>query len=169
MRNLKLAASLLPKSLLGIAGALLAFSLVSGIAAQTMTPETTGLRGSAPLGEEAEAPRIPQVEETDRRRARSYPEQPPTIPHKIEGYQLDMNSNKCLSCHARARVSESGAPMISITHFMDRDGQFLATVSPRRYFCNQCHVVQTEVAAPIENTFVDIDSLLAGENGKTGN
>ena len=90
-------------------------------------------------------------------------------PIQIDGYQLDMNGNQCLSCHARARVTESGAPMISITHFMDRDGQFLAAVSPRRYFCNQCHVVQTEAPVPIENTFVDIDSLLAGENAKTGN
>lgn len=169
MRFPKVPVSLLSTGLLSIAGALLAFSLASGIAAQTAAPEMTGLRGSAVLGEDEQAPRIPQVEETDRRRARNYPEQPPTIPHKIDGYQLDMNGNQCLSCHARARVTESGAPMISITHFMDRDGQFLAAVSPRRYFCNQCHVVQTEAAVPIDNTFVDIDSLLAGENGKTGN
>jgi nitrate reductase cytochrome c-type subunit len=32
--------------------------------------------------------------------------------------------------------------MVSITHFMDRDGQFLASVSPRRFFektCIDCH------------------------------
>ena len=52
--------------------------------------------------------------------------------------------------------------MISITHFMDRDGQFLASISPRRYFCNQCHVPQHEVRDPVENTFVDVDSLLQG-------
>jgi len=68
---------------------------------------------------------------------RNYPEQPPVIPHTIEAYQLDSNVNQCLSCHARARTGESQAPMVSITHFMDRDGQFLASVSPRRYFaCN---------------------------------
>jgi cytochrome c-type protein NapB len=33
--------------------------------------------------------------------------------------------------------------MVSITHFMDRDGQFLASVSPRRFFCTECHVPQT--------------------------
>lgn len=164
MKNLRI-----PVSLLAVAGALLVFSLLSGISAQTAAPDITGLRGSAALGEDGPAPRIPAVEETDRRRERNYPEQPPTIPHKIDGYRLDMNSNKCLSCHARTRVYESGAPMISITHFMDRDGQFLATVSPRRYFCNQCHVVQAEVEAPIANTFVDIDRLLSGENGSAGN
>lgn len=131
--------------------------------AQSVTPETAGLRGSASLSENEAAPRLPQTQENERKQARNYPEQPPVIPHKIEGYQVDKNANKCLSCHARSRVEESGAPMVSITHFMDRDGQFLATVSPRRYFCNQCHVVQTRVAPPMRNTFVDIDSLLAVE------
>jgi cytochrome c-type protein NapB len=50
--------------------------------------------------------------------------------------------------------------MISITHFSDRDGQFLASISPRRYFCTQCHVPQHNVQAPVENDFVDIDTLL---------
>ncbi|WP_411833875.1 nitrate reductase cytochrome c-type subunit [Pseudoxanthomonas mexicana] len=26
---------------------------------------------------------------------------------------------------------------------MNREDQFLAIISPRRYFCNQCHIVQT--------------------------
>ncbi len=60
----------------------------------------------------------------------------------------------------RARAGESRAPMLSITHFMDRDGQFLASVSPRRFFCTQCHVPQHETKAPIENDFVDVDTLL---------
>ena len=91
---------------------------------------------------------------------RNYPEQPPTIPHKIDGYQVDLNSNKCMSCHSRTAVAQSQAPMVSITHFMDRDGQFLASVSPRRYFCTQCHVVQLEISPLVENSFVDIDTLL---------
>ncbi|HEX6143606.1 MAG TPA: nitrate reductase cytochrome c-type subunit [Geminicoccaceae bacterium] len=115
------------------------------------------------LTEEGEAPRMPEVENRDLRRVRNYPEQPPTIPHKIDGYQIDMNFNKCLDCHSRSATGESQAPMVSITHFMDRDGQFLAAVSPRRYFCNQCHVVQHETEAPVENTFEDIDTLLERE------
>lgn len=131
--------------------------------AQDTGPSVATLRGLAPLDSTGSAPRIPQTEETDRPRARSYPEQPPTIPHKIDGYQLDKNGNQCLSCHARTRVAESGAPMISVTHFMDREWQALATVSPRRYFCNQCHVVQLRTPEAVKNTFVDIDSLLAVE------
>ena len=118
------------------------------------------LRGPAPLTEEAAPPRMAPVENRDLRRARNYPEQPPTIPHSIEGYRIDRNSNKCLSCHSRAAVAQSQAPMVSITHFMDRDGQFLASVSPRRYFCVQCHVPQSPVRPPIVNRFVDVDALL---------
>ena len=50
--------------------------------------------------------------------------------------------------------------MVSITHFMDRDGQFLASVSPRRYFCNavpRACSTRRETAL-IENEFVDIDA-----------
>ena len=43
---------------------------------------------------------------------RNYPEQPPVIPHSIDGYQIDLQSNKCLSCHARARTAELRAPMV---------------------------------------------------------
>ena len=62
----------------------------------------------------------------------------------------------------RARASSPGSGiLLSITHFMDREGQFLASVSPRRFFCTQCHVPQQEVKAPVPNDFVDIDTLLS--------
>jgi cytochrome c-type protein NapB len=51
--------------------------------------------------------------------------------------------------------------MVSVTHFADRDGQPLASISPRRYFCTQCHVPQHAVRLPVENDFVDIDTILA--------
>jgi nitrate reductase (cytochrome), electron transfer subunit len=143
-------------SCLAVAGALL-----------ILPPTTAGaqqldqLRGA--LVEEAPPPRMAPVENRDLRRARNYPEQPPTIPHKIEGYQIDRNANRCLACHSRAATGESQAPMVSITHFMDRDGQFLAAVSPRRYFCNQCHVPQHEVEPLVGNDFVDIDTILTRE------
>ena len=119
------------------------------------------LRGPTPLKEQPSAPPIPNVVAEDTKRLRNYPEQPPTIPHSIRDYQVDLNVNKCLACHARRRTVESEAPMVSITHFMDRDGQFLATVSPRRYFCNQCHVIENRVKPLVENDFVDVDDILS--------
>ena len=96
----------------------------------------------------------------DIKRARAYPMQPPTIPHTIDGYQVDLKVNTCLSCHSRTRVQESQAPMISVTHFMDRDGNFLADVSPRRYFCKQCHVTQIERKSLVNNEFQDMHDML---------
>jgi cytochrome c-type protein NapB len=65
-----------------------------------------------------------------------------------------------MSCHSRRHSEDSQAPMVSVTHYQDRDGNFLADVSPRRYFCEQCHVTQDMVEPPLENEFVDIDELL---------
>lgn len=131
-------------------------------AAFAAEPEVSTLRGVA-LDEIEDAPRMMPEANTDLRKSRNYPEQPPIIPHKIEGYQVDMNVNKCLTCHSRAAVEDSQAPMVSITHFMDRDGQFLASISPRRYFCNQCHVPQHEVKPLVGNSFVDVDTLISGQ------
>ncbi len=50
--------------------------------------------------------------------------------------------------------------MISVTHFQNRDGNFLAELSPRRYFCLQCHVPQAELKPLVENTFKDVDTML---------
>ncbi|HET6468578.1 MAG TPA: nitrate reductase cytochrome c-type subunit, partial [Geminicoccaceae bacterium] len=54
----------------------------------------------------------------------------------------------------------SQAPMISVTHYQDRDGNFLAAVAPRRFFCTACHVPQSPVEPLVENEFVDMDELL---------
>ena len=96
------------------------------LAAQTLD---SGLRGPTPLNEEGAAAPIAPTRNSAEREVRNYPQQPPVIPHSINGYQINLRSNKCLSCHARARTGESQAPMVSITHFMDRDGQSLASVS----------------------------------------
>ena len=118
------------------------------------------LRGEIPIVETSVAPRMEQVENNDVRRKRNYPMQPPTIPHKIDGYQVDLNVNRCLDCHSRKVVEVTQAPMISVTHYMDRDGNFLAAVSPRRYFCSQCHVPQTVATPLVGNDFVDMDKLI---------
>ena len=61
------------------------------------------LRGPTPLTEEraAAADRARRSTPT-MRQARNWPEQPPVIPHTIDGYQIDLNANKCLTCHGRS-------------------------------------------------------------------
>jgi cytochrome c-type protein NapB len=139
-----------------LAAAVVATSLSTFAMAQTFS----ALRGATPLDQEGPPPIMTPEMNTSEREARNYPEQPPLIPHSTEGYEVSIRGNKCLSCHARSRTRESQAPMVSITHFSDRDGQFLASISPRRYFCTQCHVPQHNVKVPVANDFVDIDTLL---------
>ncbi len=138
---------------------LIALIFISGFTANAADNIAT-LRGDSALNKQGKAEHIANVENKDIKRKRNYPMQPPTIPHKIRDYRVDLYSNKCLSCHSRKRTEESQAPMISVTHYMDRDGNFLADVSPRRYFCQQCHVIQTEVKPLVGNTFKDVDDLL---------
>jgi cytochrome c-type protein NapB len=114
------------------------------------------LTGPAEPMESVEAPPIPDTESFETRPMRSYPEQPPVIPHSIEGYQLTLGTNRCLECHRRQFTSLVGAPMISITHFMDREQQMLADVAPRRYFCTACHVPQTDARPLVDNTYRDM-------------
>ena len=148
---------MMPPRLRLLAAAVVIMLAPAGVMAQSFS----ALRGSTPLDQEGPAPAMTPEQNTAVREPRNYPEQPPVIPHSIDGYQIDLNGNKCLSCHARARTGESQAPMVSITHFMDRDGQFLASVSPRRFFCTECHVPQSTSTPPVSNDFVDIDTMLS--------
>ena len=118
------------------------------------------MRGTTPLDQTTAPPPLVNPDNSDVRRSRNYAMQPPVVPHKIEGYQLDKNANRCMMCHARTRTQESQAPMISVTHFMDRDGNFLAELSPRRYFCLQCHVPQANLNPLVNNQFMDVETML---------
>jgi cytochrome c-type protein NapB len=131
-----------------------ALAAAAGALAQR-TPDAPRLVGNSPPTTPVPAPPVSRPITDDVRRSRNYPEQPPVIPHTIDGYQITLHTNQCLTCHARQFIEGSGAPMISVTHFMDRDGQVLADVGPRRYFCNACHVSQTDAQPLVRNTFRD--------------
>ncbi len=84
---------------------------------------------------------------------RDFVQQPPLIPHTIEGYIVSKEFNKCMDCHAWSRAGQAKATKISITHFKSREGAEMSSVSPNRYFCNQCHVSQTDSKPLVGNTF----------------
>jgi len=123
-------------------------------------PAPEGIRASGTLSQELEAPPIFSQRSSARRPTRNWPQQPPLIPHVIRGYQIDKNFNQCLTCHSRSAAEISGALMVSITHFSDRNGQPLAAVSPRRYFCLACHVPQYDTEPVRISTFMNIDQVL---------
>jgi len=118
------------------------------------------MRGNLPIPEETTPPPLVNSDNSDIRRQRAYAQQPPVVPHKVDGYQVDRNANRCLMCHGRTRTQESQAPMVSITHYVDRGGNALAEISPRRYFCLQCHVPQVPNNPLVENRFTDVEAML---------
>lgn len=152
----------------GFGIAALVVSLAGSAEPPTDAPGPDGVRPGGTLFKTLPAPPIKDPVDSDTRRVRAYPEQPPTIPHTVRDYQIDTNSNQCLNCHTRIQTAVSGAPMISITHFMDRDFQVLATVAPRRYFCMQCHVPQSDAPLSVGNTFKDVDILLRNSEDSKG-
>jgi len=143
---------------------LLAATCAATLALAQNVPELSGAAGD-PMVDVPAAP-LERYITDDVRQMRAYPEQPPIIPHSIEGYQLSVNTNRCLSCHKRENSVGSGAPVISITHYMTRDAQMLADVAPRRYFCTQCHVPQADTDPLVPNTFTDMAELGAKTAGE---
>ncbi len=87
------------------------------------------------------------------RKQRNYRQQPPLIPHSIEQYQIDTRVNQCLTCHDWTKAGERNAPTLSMTHYLDREGNELDHIAGTRYFCTQCHVPQADIADLVGNTF----------------
>ncbi len=111
-----------------------------------------GLRGGTPMNQDN--PPAASHQERDHAVAeRDFVQQPPLIPHTTAGYQITKNFNKCMDCHAWQNTKASGATKVSVTHFRTREGMELDNISPRRYFCTQCHVAQTDARPLVDNTF----------------
>ena len=140
--------------------ALAALALVASVAIAQVPKAVDAMRGTTPVADESRPPPLGNVENKDVRRERAFSMQPPTIPHKIDNYQVDRNVNACLGCHSRGRAPVTQAVAVSVSHYMDRDGNFLAEISPRRYFCEQCHVPQVDAKPLVGNGFVDVDEIL---------
>lgn len=86
--------------------------------------------------------------------ARTFSTQPPVIPHAVENFdEINLEGNQCLDCHAAANFKKKNAPMVSDSHFVDRDGKKLPQASAARYNCVQCHVPQVDAPPLVENSF----------------
>ena len=131
----------------------LGLSLMLALASAQAAPVVDAMRGTTPITATTEPPRLGNAVNDDVRLKRNYSLQPPVIPHRIDGYQVDKNFNKCLDCHAREKTAFSQAIPVSATHYIDRNGKVLDHISTRRYFCKQCHVMQENVPPLVGNVF----------------
>ncbi|TMV05618.1 nitrate reductase cytochrome c-type subunit [Ruegeria sediminis] len=135
--------------LAGILALVTSFTL-GGLA---IAQQVDALRG-APVDAPTPITKEFQWKENEKRVQRNYRQQPPLIPHSVAQYQIDLRTNQCLSCHDWSNAGERGAPTLSMTHYLDREGNELDHIAGTRYFCNQCHVPQADTPALVENEFV---------------
>lgn len=122
--------------------------------------EVQSLRGDTEIPDENVAPAQSRQNTQAGSFERAYRQQPPLIPHKIDGYQIDRAANQCMQCHDWPYNVDQEAPKISETHYIDRDGVALDQVSPRRWFCTQCHAPQSNAKELVRNDFksaMDLD------------
>lgn len=152
IKTMKLIATLLLASWVGLAQA-----QIEDIDAHTGTLHS--LQGDTPLQLNKEPVRLKDPVKDQGIQDRQYMHQPPLIPHQVRGYEVDLKVNRCLSCHGWKNAASRNAPRVSVTHFEPRDGMTLSDISPRRYFCMQCHVPQTDAKPLVENTFTPVESL----------
>jgi cytochrome c-type protein NapB len=110
------------------------------------------LRGSTGVSDPDPAtPVFPVKEGADIERA--FRDQPPLIPHRIDKYEIDLKVNQCLRCHDWPNNTAENAKMVSVSHFLDRDGKKLDHVAPQRWVCTSCHVAQVDAKPLVPNKF----------------
>ncbi len=137
----------------------LAAGFYISVSAATDEGGLESLRGTTPLAGRDRAPEAKQMQAGGKPMPRSYLQQPPLIPHSIEGFEITTGNNMCLGCHGPANYQATGAAKISATHFTDRDAKKLKDVASRRYFCTQCHVPQVDARPLVENTFKPVNAV----------
>lgn len=135
--------------------AALALLSVPAAIGSSVIAQDRGVKGlrDTPINQLDSAPDIYKQSTPAEGFGRSYRQQPPLIPHKIDGYQISTDNNACMTCHDWPGNTRVHAPKISETHYVDRQGARLDKVAGTRYFCTQCHVPQADAKPLVGNTF----------------
>lgn len=135
--------------LTGIAAIAVMFAM-AGLAIAQSSGDVRTLRAADP---EQILPADQIHQQIEGRMPRNYRQQPPMVPHSVDQYQIDMRNNQCLACHDWTNAGERNAPTLSMTHYLDREGNQLDQIPGTRWFCNQCHVPQANAPDLVRNTF----------------
>jgi cytochrome c-type protein NapB len=137
----------------GATAATLAIVIAGTVIAQDKSDKLKALGGEATLEQTNAVPDNFKQSTPADGFGRVYRQQPPLVPHKVEGYQVTADNNACMSCHDWPGNVQFKAPKISETHYVDRQGVRLDKVAGTRYFCQQCHVPQADAKPLVSNTF----------------
>ncbi|MCU7884730.1 MAG: nitrate reductase cytochrome c-type subunit [Candidatus Thiodiazotropha sp. (ex Lucinoma annulata)] len=133
--------------------ALLLVTLSIPVTAEETTVHLTSLRGGNDLDSES------VVFANKRRRAMSggfevsFEDQPPLIPHNIDKTRISAQENSCLKCHTKEDAKVENAVRPPKSHYYSRGKMKGKSISPRRYFCTQCHVPQIDAPALVKNNY----------------
>jgi cytochrome c-type protein NapB len=131
----------------------LAFAMMA-YGSQLLSQENVAtMRGATAISETSAAPEYKKWTGKSDLIARDFSEQPPLIPHKSQSHKINLQSNKCLTCHGLDTYEKKKATKVSDTHLLDRDGNQLTDVSASRYFCTQCHVEQRDATPLVSNEY----------------
>lgn len=87
--------------------------------------------------------------------ARTFEQQPPLIPHTIDGYEeINAKENACLDCHISDNFKGKKMPMVSKSHLLKSVSSNAAPqLDMQHWQCNSCHVPQTDAKPLVENYF----------------
>ena len=133
--------------------------VLAGGAALAQSQGVVSLRGAVGMTETNPAPVTLEQSKPAEGFGRAYRQQPPLIPHRVEGYQVTKAFNKCLSCHGWPQNAQYGATKVSETHYETREGTRTDEITGARWFCNQCHVPQVDAKPLVGNNFKPVDAL----------
>ena len=93
----------------------------------------------------------------NQRLLRSYEGAPPVIPHNLDGMApITREENFCVACHASGSTDPADPPQVPRSHLVDwrtAPGVVRESVAGARWNCTACHVVQSDSAALVPNTF----------------
>ncbi len=132
--------------------------------------DVSSLRGKNALDAEAKPIKKKKQIKTAAGIERNWELQPPSIPHDIAKERITLKGNTCMKCHSKANHEKEKAPAVSKSHYVTRDMKVLDKLSPRRYFCVQCHAPQADVDPLVENSFeansMKLDNLLLKKTEK---
>ncbi len=137
-----------------LAAGLLVAGVVAPSPAGAQQQQLQTLRGTLGMEDLNPAPEVVKQQlPSDGMFGRYFRQQPPLIPHRVDGYQVTKNINQCLTCHDWPANIKAGAQKPSEAHYTDRNGRQLDKVSSARHFCTQCHVPQAEAKPLVTNVF----------------
>lgn len=86
---------------------------------------------------------------------RTFKEQPPLIPHKVDGFdEITATDNACIDCHIHEEFRGQKIPRVKDSHLVTPVSASAPPVLNKlRWQCNSCHVPQIDSLPLVDNVF----------------